>query len=1048
MAKCPKCGAEVSANAKFCEECGEAVPKPKESSDGVSLGDKNVVAGDVIGNKIAGDSVQNKILGNAVFNTFKDDTKIVNDCAVCGKHMTNDRGHTCPRCGKIVCEECFNREKRCCENCLNVELEKQQEAEKAKKAALEAEKAERAKTLFTDPRDGNTYKLVKIGNQTWFAENFRYDCGDGCWSHDDDESEEITKKYGYLYTWGAAVDFCPEGFHLPTKEEWLELFSSLAADSDDSSSIAKKMMTANGWNGKNTSGFNARPSGFIVHNLLDEKNELSDYHEQTSFWSSTKVDDNGVHFDFDGKSIEQGCDELDDGLHCIVGLSVRYIKDEIGGVVPTQASKIAICSCCKKIYNSKNKVECPECGKTVCEKCFVPAENQCISCKRKKAAALQKKLQAEEDARLQAEAERKRTELKAKLPENQGYFVDPRDGIAYKVVKIGNQVWFAENFRNENRDFVDPEGNQNSKEYGYLYSQDCAKQLAPKGWRLPSERDFETLLSYVKENGALQEPSDEDVARSLMAPEKWENCSTTDDFGFSALPAGYEQNGVINGEGSFTCFLSSSRRKFFQLDGFVAIASIEDVRDYGYSDLEGHYPVRYIKEDSSFSKTLEEAQVVAREQAAEIAKQEAEEKARQEAENARRAAEEAKRAAEEKAKQEAEKARREAEEKARVLAEMAEATKRAAEAKAKQEAEAARRAAEEARLEAEWRETHGFFVDPRDKEVYKVVKIGDQVWLGENFRYNCDGSYACDAKKYGRLYNQNDAKRLAPKGWHLPSKAEYEALIAYAKINGIKSDHEIARALAKKDAWPGEFGRDAFDFDILPAGCGSNFVGVGETAYLWTKDDKSFDIELAWCFCLKNSSRYLDFRDYVKKMQSSVRYIKDDSSFAKTLEEAQEIASVQAAEIAKQEAEEAKLAAEKVKQEAEQAKLEAEKVRREAEEAKRTATKQPSKNDSPLAFVLALIAGWLGVHNFYMGQTVRGVSKIVLFIVACILAGVLSNPNASVAAFILIAFVPSIIDVALMFKATDKLVNKIIAIIHFVVYGLLAIMGIIGLFAE
>ena len=795
MAKCPKCGAEVSANAKFCEECGEAVPKPKESSDGVSLGDKNVVAGDVIGNKIAGDSVQNKILGNAVFNTFKDDTKIVNDCAVCGKHMTNDRGHTCPRCGKIVCEECFNREKRCCENCLNVELEKQQEAEKAKKAALEAEKAERAKTLFTDPRDGNTYKLVKIGNQTWFAENFRYDCGEGCWSHDDDESEEITKKYGYLYTWNAAVDFCPEGFHLPTKEEWLELFSSLAADSDDSSSIAKKMMTANGWNGKNTSGFNARPSGFIVHNLLDEKNELSDYHEQTCFWSSTKVDDNGVHFDFDGKSIEQGCDELDDGLHCIVGLSVRYIKDEIGGVVPTQASKIAICSCCKKIYNSKNKVECPECGKTVCEKCFVPAENQCISCKRKKTAALQKKLQAEEDARLQAEAERKRAELKAKLPENQGYFVDPRDGIAYKVVKIGDQVWFAENFRSENRDFVDPEGNQNSKEYGYLYSQDCAKKLAPKGWRLPSERDFEILLSYVKENGAQQQdPTEEGGALPLMACDKWE-CSTTDDFGFSALPAGYEQNGDINGEGEITYFLSSTRGKILQLYGFVATASIEDVRDYGYSDLEGHYPVRYIKEDSSFSKTLEEAQVVAREQAAEIAKQEAEEKARQEAENARRAAEEAKRSAEEKAKQEAEKARREAEEKA---------------------------------------------------------------------------------------------------------------------------------------------------------------------------------------------------------------------------------------------------------------KLEAEKVRREAEEAKRVAEsqKQPSKNDSPLAFVLALIVGWLGVHNFYMGQTVRGVSKIVLFIVACILAGVLSNPNASVAAFILIAFVPSIIDVALMFKATGKSVNKAIAVIHFVVYGLLAIVGIIGLFAE
>jgi len=78
----------------------------------------------------------------------------------------------------------------------------------------------------------------------------------------------------------------------------------------------------------------------------------------------------------------------------------------------------------------------------------------------------------------------------------------------------------------------------------------------------------------------------------------------------------------------------------------------------------------------------------------------------------------------------------------------------------------------------------------------------------------------------------------------------------------------------------------------------------------------------------------------------------------------------------------------KVKQEAEHAKLKAEKARREAEAAKREAENHKQnllpKGPSPLSFVLALILGWFGVHNFQMGQTVRGVVKIVLFVNACI----------------------------------------------------------------
>ena len=147
MTVCPKCGAELDDGAKFCMECGTAIPQVKKcikcglelpikakfcfecgapqgasSSVGlgncVSLGDKNVVAGDVVGQKIAGDNVQNKVMGNFINNTFQDETKMVIKCHVCGRHLTNDNAHTCPRCGQIVCKEHFNQQYNCCKKCF------------------------------------------------------------------------------------------------------------------------------------------------------------------------------------------------------------------------------------------------------------------------------------------------------------------------------------------------------------------------------------------------------------------------------------------------------------------------------------------------------------------------------------------------------------------------------------------------------------------------------------------------------------------------------------------------------------------------------------------------------------------------------------------------------------------------------------------------------------------------------------------------------------------------------------------------------------------
>jgi len=162
---------------------------------------------------------------------------------------------------------------------------------------------------FTDPRDGKVYKTVKIGNQTWMAENLAYlpnVVGPGTGSEDTDHETDPYyyvydyygtnvaeakatadyQTYGVLYSWYAAKTACPKGWHLPSDNEWGQLETYLANNNhnydgspsgdDDRAKIAKSMASATGWNYAdkegapgntdypeyiNKSGFSALPGG-------------------------------------------------------------------------------------------------------------------------------------------------------------------------------------------------------------------------------------------------------------------------------------------------------------------------------------------------------------------------------------------------------------------------------------------------------------------------------------------------------------------------------------------------------------------------------------------------------------------------------------------------------------------------------------------------------------------------------------------------------------------------------------------------------------------
>lgn len=92
-----------------------------------------------------------------------------------------------------------------------------------------------------DGRDGKRYRTVKLGKQTWMAENLAYRSVDGCWAYQDapryereswgyQKDEGYVKRYGYLYDWAAACESCPSGWRLPSKEDYDDLFSFLGWD--------------------------------------------------------------------------------------------------------------------------------------------------------------------------------------------------------------------------------------------------------------------------------------------------------------------------------------------------------------------------------------------------------------------------------------------------------------------------------------------------------------------------------------------------------------------------------------------------------------------------------------------------------------------------------------------------------------------------------------------------------------------------------------------------------------------------------------------------
>ena len=398
----------------------------------------------------------------------------------------------------------------------------------SKKVSSSSVTLSEVKGSFTDSRDGQVYKTVKIGSQMWMAENLNYKaensrCGGGSGTTEGDCS-----KYGRLYTWSIAKNACPSGWHLPSEEEWNTLFMAVS----EKSTAGKVLKSSFGWydngNGTDDFGFSALPAGYSADN-----NYYYDEGKHAYFWIFTEYDLNNAYYV--NLAWGNGVEGMAYGFKHS-RYSVRCLKDEASSsVTPTSSSAGNSADVGGSTYNT---------------------------------------------------------------------LTDSRDGQVYKTVKIGSQIWMAENlnYKAENSWCGGGSGTTEGdcSKYGRLYtwatamdsagtwstngkgcgdgktcsvasagSATLVRGVCPDGWHLPSQTEWHAL--FIAVGGSTTD------GIKLMSSSGWNNGGNgTDDYRFSALPAGLRiGDGSFVGYGSGAYFWSST-----EYDGSVA---------YTFMDLNYHY---------------------------------------------------------------------------------------------------------------------------------------------------------------------------------------------------------------------------------------------------------------------------------------------------------------------------------------------------------------------------------------------------------------------------------------------------------------------------
>jgi len=403
--------------------------------------------------------------------------------------------------------------------------------------------------MFMDGRDNQYYKIVKIGAQTWMAQNLNYGTRiNGIGANNDQNDNNTVEKYcfgdvaancdtdGGLYQWAEAMalpsvcngsvcassinaihqGICPENWHIPKNTEWEQLQTELGGV-DAGSKMKLNATSAVNWdastnNDGNSSGFSAYPTGFR-YNTGTYATRLS----QARFWGAYEADYSS--------GLRSALTDVDAQLALVavnkaMGFSVRCIQDTTvsptfsvaaGTYTAAQTVTISSPSAGASFFYTTDGTD-PTTASAVYTSPITVSGSQTL-----KAIAV-------------------KTGLASSLVSSAAYeiqLVDNRSGSqSYKTVQIGTQVWMAENlsYATASGSTCNATGNH-CLTYGRLYNWDAAKMACPTGWHLPDTTEWKTLAIQV--GGMAQ------AGKVLKTTAGWTLVNGTDAFGFSALPGGY-----------------------------------------------------------------------------------------------------------------------------------------------------------------------------------------------------------------------------------------------------------------------------------------------------------------------------------------------------------------------------------------------------------------------------------------------------------------------------------------------------------------------------
>ena len=492
---------------------------------------------------------------------------------------------------------------------------------------------------FTDPRDGHVYRTVTIGEQVWMTENLAYlpvvhsptsesITEPRYYVYGYTGSNIVTAKqqinyttYGVLYNWPAALIACPPGWHLPCDDEWTDFTTFLGGESVAGGKM-KETGTAH-WLSPNTSatnesGFSALPGGF-EWGVTFYSIGIVGY-----WWSSTEDSIYGawVRSLSDNNSIIYR-----EGTYKETGLSVRCVRDNTTAQLPSVTTST---------INSITQTTATSGGNITADGgSAVTARGICWNTAPNPTTANSKTTNGTDTgsftSNLTGLTENTPYYVRAYATNSQGTaygneitfttssngnlsgtFTDSRDGHVYKTIKIGEQVWMAENlaympavspptegsyteplyyvYGYEGTNVAAAKATDNYATYGVLYNWPAAMASCPTGWHLPTDEEWIALKSYLIANGYNYDgtTTGNKIGKALAATTNWDtysatgaigdNLSLNNKSGFSALPSGYRNSyGFFYRIGNYGSWWSSTE------DG--TDDAWDRHLDYGYSSV-------------------------------------------------------------------------------------------------------------------------------------------------------------------------------------------------------------------------------------------------------------------------------------------------------------------------------------------------------------------------------------------------------------------------------------------------------------------------------